>query len=271
MRKWEDLTLKIKISLIIFFSLMMLALTNIKVNAVEFVTYNNANRTGTYAETFNKVIVEFSDRLAAEDVKTKLKITDNANNQLEVLRILALNDIAGFASRYQVDLKNNLDKTKTYKAKYEDLFVEIDIDNSAPYISYTNNVRNDMNRYDERENIFLVQGTTQNIFERLFEEKVKFNIFDYLRINIVDNRDGSLIDEMVIENLPNPYKPGTYVVKIKATDSWNNEAVQEFTFKVLKSNDKTDLVINIAAFTGMGIIIGLSVFFILRKRSVGRN
>lgn len=271
MRKWEDMTLKVKTFLLIFFSVIMLALTNVDVKAVEFVKYNNENRTGTYADTFNKVIVEFSERMEVDEVKAKLQITDANNNPLEVTRILALDEIAGLATRYQIDLKNNLDKTKTYKALFEDLSIQLNLDTTAPYISYTNQVRNDMKRYDERENVFLVQGLTQNTFERLFGEKEEFNIYEYLRINIVDNRDGSLMDKMVIENLPNPYKPGTYVVKIKATDSWNNEAVQEFTFKVVKNTDKTDLAIDIVTFTGVGLIIGFSIFFILKRRSVGRN
>ncbi len=258
-----------KIKIIIFLTFMMLAFSTYRVNAVNFVPYDMLDGTGTYAETTQLIQVALEFKTDVDKVQADLTLTDGDGNLVTLDEIIALNDIGGKATRFKVELTTPLDKNGTYTLSLDESSLVLDLDNSAPLISFTNKVRNDADKYDERNQTYLIEQETRTTFEKLFKKKEEkqFELSNYIRLNVVDNRDGSLIDEVLINNLPNLYKPGDYDVTVTATDSWGNTSETVFHFKVLETDSQDNLYINIGLALGVVIIIGASGFILFKLKS----
>jgi len=248
-----------------FLILIMLTFSNNRVKA-NFIPYDLIKGTGTFAETTKRIQIELEFKTDVNIVKTDLVLKDSNGTNITIDEMIALNNVGGKATRFKLELTNALDKNETYSLIYKDAIILLDLDNQAPLISYTNKVKNDSSKYNEKEETYLVEQQTRNIFERLFKKEEKFNLENYIRLNVVDNRDGSLLDVTKINNLPNIYKTGTYEVNVQATDAWDNTSEKIFNFEVIKSSDKSDLYINISVVSGVLLIITFGIIIYKRKK-----
>lgn len=126
------------------------------------------------------------------------------------------NSVAG--SVYQTIMlldANKLDVTKEYMLQFVDengfvVYLELDIDNEAPVITPT--IKPDVP------------------FEINSDET--FDLMDYFNvINVIDNRDGEMMYE-IVQTLDLSVA-GEQTVIIKAVDAWMNEATKSFVFTVI--------------------------------------
>jgi hypothetical protein len=254
MKKWT-------ISILLTVTLLMTTRT------LAFTPYDDINKTGTYAETSTLIYIQFDSNKESLEVINNLVLTDSTDTVIAWESILPLNDIGGRASRFQGTLAEELDKTEDYTLVFGALSIALAIDNSAPLISYTNKVRNDASLYDDVNNTFLVEYIPQNWWQQLFSDQEAFDIEPYLRLNVIDNRDGSLLDQLEMEGLPDPYTKGRYETTLSATDSWGNTATETFTFEVVDTGTNTVWLQNLGMALGLLAILSVPSFLIWKGRA----
>lgn len=254
-----------KLKLFILIMFVVLGFSTLRAKATGFVPFDMHDWSGTYAKTSQVIYVVLDEKTDVNDVYNGLTLTDSNDNTVTLDRIVALNDIGGKATRFKIELDQPLSNDETYTFSLRDnshvLYV-----NYAPMISYTNNVKNNPEKYNEKTKTYLLEEKTQNIFEKWFGKKETFDITSYIRLNVVDDRDGSLLDQVKIENLPDLYKPGIYDVKVSATDSWGKTGKEFFHFEVVETNDNTDLYINIGAIASLVLIVGIGGFTLIKLK-----
>jgi hypothetical protein len=198
-----------------------LALYNLtKLN--KFVDFDPIESTGTYASSVTEVKVSLLFPIEVSTANTQIVIKDAEENVVELSGIVAINETDGEAKDFTLTLTNELVKTATYTLTLGDdeVTTNLNLDNSAPMINYTNKVKLDTVLYNESTDTFLIEKGTTFVLE------------NYLRLNVVDDRDGSLLDEVVITGTPDTSVEGNYTLKISATDGWNNLSEKEFKFQV---------------------------------------
>ncbi len=250
--------------LIIIFVLLLASTKTYNVNA--FVGYNAAEAKGTYAESLDVIYIEFETSKDIGAVYDGLLLIDENDISVEWSTLIAQNDIGGRATVFKGTLDSPLNLETKYFVKYSDKSIILDFDTSAPLISFTNKVKNDPLRYNEIDDVYLVELKKLNIYESIFSTRDSFIIDEYIRLNVVDNRDGGLLDKIKIDGLPDLYNKGSYIVSITAVDSWENTKVKTFDFEVVDFGNETVLLENIVIVVGAFIPFAIIIGYFWKKR-----
>jgi hypothetical protein len=128
---------------------------------------------------------------------------------------------------FKLATMNALSVDEEYRLEYVDengfvVYIDLDIDNEAPVIDFSEAVNADFT---------------------LLDTDTEFDLMDYYtRLQFLDNRDGELAYEIVTDLELGVV--GTQTVVIKAVDMWMNEATYSIEFEVV---DTTDPVLTIDA------------------------
>ncbi|ERJ13068.1 pullulanase-associated domain-containing protein [Haloplasma contractile] len=180
---------------------------------------------GTHATSTTTLHIEFQYEAIVDTLADNIVLTDlDSGEEIAMTDLTAVEPVDGKAYVFTANVADELSKDGNYELNYKngETTVVVDLDNNAPMISYTNKVKLDSTKYDEKNDVYLI------------EKDSTFNLEDYIRLNIVDDRDGSLIDQLQQTELPDSSIVGNYVLSVSATDSWDNESELLFNFKVFE-------------------------------------